>query len=203
MKMSHPSAACTTVLGVLAGLLLAMAAMAQDAPPAPAGAAPTVPPKAAPAPAAKPLEKTPPEKTAPAANAPAAKPPAAKPPAATLPATKPPATPAPPPGPTGGTQPAPSAADSPEVDPDMQRIAACKAEALKRLKLRSPAVDDIYLDVDGLTVAHADLKIGDTPVKGVIMGEAYIQRDRSDTANRFLCLTGDKDQVIFTFFTER
>lgn len=85
----------------------------------------------------------------------------------------------------------------------MQRIAACKAQALARLKQRSPSVDDIYIDVDGLTVATADAKLGDTAVKGVIMGEAYIQRDKSDSANRFLCLTGEKGEVLFTFFTER
>lgn len=111
--------------------------------------------------------------------------------------------PAPPPGPAGGTQPDASAATSPEVDPDMQRVAACKADALKKLKQRSPSIDDIYIDIDGLTIAQAEATLGDTPVKGVIMGEAYIQRDRSDTANRFLCLTGAKGEVLFTFFTER
>ena len=138
-------------------------------------------------------------------------PPAANPgkPAPETPASK---TPAPeaqpsgshtPPGPNDGTQPDESAAQSPDVDPDMQRVAACKAEALKKLKQRSPSVDDIHIDIDGLTIAQADAKLGDTPVKGVIMGEAYIQRDRSDSANRFLCLTGEKGEVLFTFFTER
>lgn len=108
-----------------------------------------------------------------------------------------------PPGPSGGTQPEAGAAAAPEVDPDMQRIAACKAQALARLKQRSPSVEDIYIDVDGLTVATADARLGDTAVKGVIMGEAYIQRDKSDSANRFLCLTGEKGEVLFTFFTER
>ena len=119
------------------------------------------------------------------------------------PATAAPPAPVAPPGPASGTQPAPEAAAAPDVDPDMQRIAACKAQALARLKQRSPSVDDIYIDVDGLTVATADAKLGDTAVKGVIMGEAYIQRDKSDSANRFLCLTGEKGEVLFTFFTER
>ena len=119
------------------------------------------------------------------------------------PATATPPAPVAPPGPASGTQPAPEAAAAPDVDPDMQRIAACKAQALARLKQRSPSVDDIYIDVDGLTVATADAKLGDTAVKGVSMGEAYIQRDKSDSANRFLCLTGEKGEVLFTFFTER
>lgn len=120
-----------------------------------------------------------------------------------LPDVPPAPAPAAPPGPAGGTQPDPAAANEPDVDPDMQRVAACKADALKKLKQRSPSIDDIYIDVDGLTIAQAESTLGNTPVKGVIMGEAYIQRDRSDTANRFLCLTGEKDEVLFTFFTER
>ncbi|MDQ0301724.1 hypothetical protein [Ancylobacter polymorphus] len=118
-------------------------------------------------------------------------------------AQQPPADTHVPPGPAGGTQPEPSAANSPEVDPDMQRVAACKADALAKLKQRSPSIEDIYIDVDGLTIAESESTLGTTAVKGVIMGEAYIQRDRSDTANRFLCLTGPKDEVLFTFFTER
>ncbi|HSI39277.1 MAG TPA: hypothetical protein VLA00_01880 [Xanthobacteraceae bacterium] len=85
----------------------------------------------------------------------------------------------------------------------MRRVAACKQQALARLKEQSPSIDDLYFDVDGLTIAEARSKLGDTEVRGVIMGEAYIKRDRSDTANRFLCLTGADGEVIFTFFTER
>ncbi|QJP12477.1 hypothetical protein G3545_01610 [Starkeya sp. ORNL1] len=97
-------------------------------------------------------------------------------------------------------------ADEPSVDAgdkDMQRVAACKERALARLKQQSPSVEDIFIDVDGLTIADADGKLGDTAVKGVLMGEAYIRRDRTDRANRFLCLTGADGEVLFTFFTER
>lgn len=114
-----------------------------------------------------------------------------------------PETPAPP---AAGQAVPPGTPDQPTTDadtPDMRRIAACKEHALTRLKARSPSVDDIFIDVDGLTVAEADGKLGDTAVKGVLMGEAYIRRDRSDRPNRFLCLTGDKDEVLFTFFTEQ
>ena len=105
--------------------------------------------------------------------------------------------------PAGGTQPLPAAATSPDVDPDMQRVAACKAQALAKLKQKSPSIEDIFIDIDGLTIAESDGKLGETAVKGVIMGEASIKRDAADSANRFLCLTGDKGEVLFTFFTER
>ncbi|MFG1480268.1 hypothetical protein V5F53_16670, partial [Xanthobacter sp. V4C-4] len=80
---------------------------------------------------------------------------------------------------------------------------ACKAHALARLKTRSPAIADIFIDMDGLTVAAADMKVGGAHITSVLMGEAYIQRDRSDKVHRFLCLTGTDDTVLLTFFTEQ
>jgi hypothetical protein len=129
--------------------------------------------------------------------------------AQTAPAPSPPAKPAEPvpaPKPPQAAPATEAPADEPSVDAsdkDMQRVAACKERALARLKEQSPSVEDIFIDVDGLTIADADGKLGDTAVKGVLMGEAYIRRDRSDQANRFLCLTGANGEVLFTFFTER
>jgi hypothetical protein len=117
-----------------------------------------------------------------------------------------PAEPVPAPKPPEAAPATEAPSDEPSVDAsdkDMQRVAACKERALARLKEQSPSVEDIFIDVDGLTIADADGKLGDTAVKGVLMGEAYIRRDRSDQANRFLCLTGANGEVLFTFFTER
>ena len=57
--------------------------------------------------------------------------------------------------------------------------------------------------MDGLTIAAADMKVGGARITSVIMGEAYIQRDRTDRPHRFLCLTGEEEAVLLTFFTER
>lgn len=174
--------------------LLAGPALGQDVPTPkkpPGELAPTA--QAAPTPTPAPAAKTPAPVPMPA--------PIEKVPEVTAPEPLPPL--APNALPAGGTQPAPAAATSPDVDPDMQRVAACKAQALARLKQVSPSIEDIFIDIDGLTIAESDSKLGDTAVKGVIMGEASIKRDTKDSANRFLCLTGDKGQVLFTFFTER
>ena len=80
---------------------------------------------------------------------------------------------------------------------------ACKERALTILKQRSPSIEDIFIDMDGLTIAEADLAVGNTKIRNVLMGEAYIQRDRSDKVHRFLCLTGEGDTVLLTFLTER
>ena len=69
------------------------------------------------------------------------------------------------------------------------------------LKQRTAHHADI--DMDGITVAKADLAVEDTRVESVIMGEAYIQRDKTDKVHRFLCLTGPQGKVLMTFFTQR
>ncbi len=52
-----------------------------------------------------------------------------------------------------------------------------------------------------LTIAAADTMVEDTPIKRVIMGEPYLQTNKSDTPSRFLCLIGEKGKVPLTFFT--
>jgi hypothetical protein len=84
----------------------------------------------------------------------------------------------------------------PEVD-------ACRASGLAALKQRSPSIDNLTFEMEGLAISKADTRVEDTPIKMVIMGEAYLQRDRSDKANRVVCLIGEKGKVVLTFFTER
>ncbi len=123
------------------------------------------------------------------AQAPVAPPPAAAP------------APLPPPPPAGAEKAAAQAEK--EAEQDMALVKACKAHALAVLKDRSPSVEDIFIDMDGLTVARANLAVEDTKVEAVLMGEAYIKRDRSDKAHRFLCLAGADRKVLMTFFTLR
>jgi hypothetical protein len=84
----------------------------------------------------------------------------------------------------------------PEVD-------ACRASGLAALKDRSASIDNLTFDIDSLAISKADTKVEDTPIKMVIMGEAYLQRDKSDKPNRFVCLIGEKGKVVLTFFTEQ
>ncbi len=82
-------------------------------------------------------------------------------------------------------------------------IAACKAAALKSIAAKEPEIKDIYIDEDGASIAVADTKVEDTPIKRIIMGEAYLRTDRSDKPRRFLCLIGEESKVLLTFFTVR
>jgi len=82
-------------------------------------------------------------------------------------------------------------------------VEACRLSGLVALKERSPAIKDLTFDIDGLAISKADTKVEDTPVKMVIMGDAYLQRDKTDKPNRFVCLIGEKGKVLLTFFTEQ
>ncbi len=82
-------------------------------------------------------------------------------------------------------------------------VDACRLAGLVALKERSPAIKDLTFDIDGLAISKAETKVEDTPVKMVIMGDAYLQREKSDKPNRFVCLIGEKGKVLLTFFTEQ
>ena len=85
--------------------------------------------------------------------------------------------------------------------PATPEIATCKAVALQALHAREPEIKDIYIDEDGATVAVSETKIEDIPVTRIVMSEAYLRTDRSDKPRRFLCLLGEKNKVLLTFFT--
>jgi hypothetical protein len=82
-------------------------------------------------------------------------------------------------------------------------VDACRLSGLVALKERSPAIKDLTFDIDGLAISKAETKVEDTPIKMVIMGDAYLQREKTDKPNRFVCLIGEKGKVLLTFFTEQ
>jgi hypothetical protein len=84
--------------------------------------------------------------------------------------------------------------------PDSPEIVACKATGLLALKEKSPSVRDLVLDMDTLIVSKANTDIEGTPVRTVIMGDAYLEKKGTGKAQHFLCLIGDKGKVLLTFF---
>ena len=81
-------------------------------------------------------------------------------------------------------------------------VDACKSTGLLALQERSPEITDLVLDMESLAVSKADTKVGDVPVKTVILGEAYISRkQQTGKPDRFVCLLGETGKVLLTFFT--
>jgi hypothetical protein len=82
-------------------------------------------------------------------------------------------------------------------------LEACRTTGLLALRERNPAIKDVTLDLDGMTVAKANTKVEDTPVKTIIIGDAYLEKGKQDTRRTFLCLIGEKGNVLLTFFTDK
>jgi hypothetical protein len=102
------------------------------------------------------------------------------------------------------SMPAPAQEVPPKSEkPATPEVATCKTVALQALHARDPEIKDIYIDEDGATVAVSELKIEGIPVMRIVMAEAYLRTDRSDKPRRFLCLLGEKNKVLLTFFTAR
>ena len=82
-------------------------------------------------------------------------------------------------------------------------VEACRLSGLAALKERSPSIEHLTFDIQSLAISKADTKVEDTPIRMVVMGDAYLQREKGDKPNRFVCLVSDKGKVVLTFFTEQ
>ena len=93
--------------------------------------------------------------------------------------------------------PVPSHAQNPN-DPTIE---ACRTTGLIALKEQSPPLRDLVFDIESLAVSKANTTVEDTPVRTVIMGDAYFERKETGKSQRFVCLIGEKGKVLLTFFT--
>jgi hypothetical protein len=82
-------------------------------------------------------------------------------------------------------------------------LEACRSTGLIALRERNPSIKDVSFDVDGMTVAKANVKVEDTPIKTIVIGDAYLEKGKQDTRRTFLCLIGEKGKVLLTFFTDK
>ena len=85
---------------------------------------------------------------------------------------------------------------SPEAD-------ACKASGLIALKQKYPQVKDVLVDLDSARIIKADAKIEDTPIRTVVIGDAYIERTKTTKPQTLVCVIGEKGKVLLTLFTDR
>jgi hypothetical protein len=88
--------------------------------------------------------------------------------------------------------------------PEGPEAAACKSTGLVALQERSKDITGLVFDTETIAISAADTKVGDVPVKTVILGDAYIARNgKTTTPDRFVCLLGEKGKVLLTFFTSK
>ncbi|CAH1653649.1 hypothetical protein CHELA1G11_13672 [Hyphomicrobiales bacterium] len=93
----------------------------------------------------------------------------------------------------------------PAMAQEPAEAAACRKASIETLKQSSgnSPLKDVKLDLDSLTIAKADAEIGGVKVATILIGQAAIQREHSDETHTFLCLLGEKEKVLMTFFTKR
>ena len=98
-----------------------------------------------------------------------------------------------------------SSALAQEVAPGVggPEVELCRVKGLAALKESNTAVKDLTLDADSLTIAKANTKIEDTPVRTIIIGDAYLEKGNKETLRTLICLIGEKEKVLMTFFTEK
>ena len=54
-------------------------------------------------------------------------------------------------------------------------LEACRSTGLIALREHNPGIKDVSFDVDGMTVAKANTKVEDTPIKTIVIGDAYLE----------------------------
>ena len=86
-------------------------------------------------------------------------------------------------------------------NPNDPAIEACRTTGLIALKERSSSLRDLIFDMETLAVTKANTTVEGTPIRTVVMGEAYLERETTDHSHRFVCLIGGKGKVLLTFFT--
>ncbi len=86
--------------------------------------------------------------------------------------------------------------DAPEID-------ACRATGLIALKQRSPATTDVTLDLDSVRVVKMNSKIENVEIKAIVLGEAYVEKQKSGKSKNLICILGDKGKVLLTIFSDQ
>ena len=58
-------------------------------------------------------------------------------------------------------------------------LEARRSTGLLALRERDPAIKDVSFEVDGMTVAKANTKVEDTPIKTIVIGNAYLEKGKT------------------------
>jgi hypothetical protein len=82
-------------------------------------------------------------------------------------------------------------------------IEACRASGLIALKERSAAVKDVSLDLDSVRLIKVNSKIENIDIKAIVLGDANIEKKKSDKTQTFICIVGEKGKVLLTIFSDQ
>ena len=87
------------------------------------------------------------------------------------------------------------------TNPGTPEVDACRAAGHIALKETTPAIIDVAIDPDSVRIFKMEKKIGDEPVRAVVVGDVSVEKTKSAKARSLVCIVGDKGKVLVTFFT--
>jgi hypothetical protein len=87
-------------------------------------------------------------------------------------------------------------APAPEID-------ACRASGLIALKEQSAAIKDLSLDLDSVRLIKVNSKIENVDIKAIVLADANIEKKKSDKAQNFICIVGERGKVLLTVFSDQ
>ena len=94
-----------------------------------------------------------------------------------------------------------AAQEQPSTNPDTPEVDACRATGLIALKETAPTIKDVAIDPDSVRIFKMDKKIGDEPVRAVVIGDVSIEKSKSSKPRSLVCIVGDKGKVLVTYFS--
>jgi hypothetical protein len=86
-------------------------------------------------------------------------------------------------------------------NPDTPEVDACRASGLIALKQDSPSIKDVAINPDSVRIFKMEKKIGDEPVRAVVIGDVSIEKAKSSKPRSLVCIVGDKGKVLVTYFS--
>jgi len=86
-------------------------------------------------------------------------------------------------------------------NPETPEVDACRAAGLIALKETTPSIKDVAIDPDSVRIYRMEKKIGDEPVRAVVVGDVSVEKTKTAKSRSLVCIVGDKGKVLVTFFT--
>ena len=87
--------------------------------------------------------------------------------------------------------------------PNDPAVDACRSSGLVALKEQSPSVNDVIFDMETVLFSKTNTRVEAVPIRTVMTGEAYLDKNGFGKPQRFVCLIGNKGKVLLTFFMEQ
>ena len=60
-----------------------------------------------------------------------------------------------------------------------------------------------FKNIDSVRLIKVNSKIGNIDIKAIVLGDANIEKKKSDKTQYFICIVGEKGKVLLTIFSDQ